>query len=100
MRSVALPLALGVLFAAAPSASASETGRLLVSLRPADSGRAHASAAQAVVARAGARRSGRSVPQIGLVVVRPARGESLRALARRLRSDPRVRAVTAEHRAT
>jgi subtilisin family serine protease len=100
MRRVVLPLAVAGLAVAAPTAGAAGTGRLLVSLRPASGARAHASAATAVMARAGARRAARSVPQIGLVVVRPARGESLRALARRLRTDPRVRAVSAEQRAT
>src|SRR5436853_5437441 len=100
MRRVALPLAMAGLAVAAPAAGASTTGRLLVSLKPAARGTAHAAAATAVVARAGARRTGSSVPQIGLVVVRPRAGESLRALAARLRTDPRVRVVSAEHRAT
>ena len=85
----------------APGASAeTTTGRLLVSLKPEASGVAHAAAAHAVIARAGARPSGPAVPQIGLVVVRPEPGESLHALAVRLRDDPRVRAVDAEHRAS
>jgi serine protease len=103
MRLVVLPLVLGALTlmaAGADAAPAATTGRLLVSLEREASPRAHASAATAVVARAGARRSGRSVPQIGLVVVRPRPGESHRALAARLRADPRVRAVDVERRAT
>jgi serine protease len=100
MRRVALPLALVGLAIATPAAGAADTGRLLVSLRPDATGRAHAAAATAVIARAGARRAAPSVPQIGLVVVRPRAGESLHALAVRLRHDPRVRAVDAEHRAT
>jgi subtilisin family serine protease len=100
MRLAALPIALAGLVLATPAAGAAETGRLLVSLQPAASGRAHAAAAVAVIARAGARRAAPSVPQIGLVVVRPTAGASLRALARRLRADPRVRAVSVEHRAT
>src|SRR4051794_20290080 len=100
MRRVALPLALALLATATPAAGAAGTGRLLVSLAPAAGGRAHAAAATAVIARAGARQAERSVPQIGLVVVRPRAGESLHALAARLRADPRVRAVSAERRAT
>src|SRR3954471_7947827 len=98
MRRVALPLAVAGLAIAAPAAGASETGRLLVSVKRADGRRAEAAAATAVIARAGARRAAPAVPQIGLVVVRPRAGETLRALARRLRADPRVRGVSAEHR--
>jgi len=54
--------------------------------------------APAVAAAAGARASGFSVPQIRLVTVGPRPGESLRALARRLRADPRVAAVAPERR--
>ena len=103
MRVVALPLALlTILAAAAPSASAATTtGRLLVSLERDGGGvRAHAAAAQAVIARADARRSRGAVPQIGLVVVHARPGESLHALAERLRADPRVRSVSAERRFT
>jgi subtilisin family serine protease len=100
MRRVALPLAVVGLAIATPAAGAADTGRLLVSLRPDAGGRAHAATATAVMARAGARRAAPSVPQIGLVVVRPSAGESLRALAQRLRGDRRVRAVSAEQRAT
>jgi subtilisin family serine protease len=100
MRRVALPLAVAGLALATPAAGAAGTGRLLVSLRPDASGAAHTSAATAVMARAGARRAAPSVPQIGLAVVRPAHGGSLGDLARRLRADPRVRAVSAEQRAT
>jgi len=103
MRVVALPLALLTLVAAAtPGASAATTtGRLLVSLERDGGGvRAHAAAAQAVIARADARRSRGAVPQIGLVVVHARPGESLHALAERLRADPRVRSVSAERRFT
>lgn len=61
---------------------------------------ANAAAASAVVAGAGARRSGHSVPQIGLVTVRPRPGETLARLRERLRADPRVRSVQAERRHT
>jgi subtilisin family serine protease len=90
-------LAVGLL---APAGARGEglTGRLLVLLRPAHGLVAREAAARAVVASAGARAAGRSVPQIGLVTVRPHRGESLRALARRLRADPRVEQVAPERR--
>src|SRR5689334_6180104 len=77
MRRVVLPLAMVGLAFAPSAARASDTGRLLVSLRPADRGTAHAAAATAVIASAGARRAAPSVPQIGLLVVRPRAGESL-----------------------
>src|SRR4051812_4771954 len=92
-RRLFLLLALTILAAPASANAASTTGRLLVSLSTPDGPRAFAAAA-------GARTSGRAVPQIGLVTVRPRHGESLRALAQRLRADPRVRAVSAEGRAT
>lgn len=99
MRQLALLAALAALAApAAASAATHPTGRLLVLLdRPAGD-RASAAAAQAVVASNGARRGGHSVPQIGLVTVRPRAGESLRALAQRLRGDPRVASVQPEGR--
>ncbi len=50
------------------------------------------------MARAGARRAGHQAPAIGLLTVRPRAGGSLRALAGRLRADPRVRSVQAERR--
>src|SRR5436305_8314425 len=102
MRLAVLSLALAGLAITAPGAGAATrtTGRLLVSLRPERHGVASMAAAHAVIARAGARRVQASLPQIGLEVVRPAAGESLHALAERLRADPRVRAVSAEHKAT
>src|SRR3954453_12534944 len=54
----------------------------------------------AAAAAAGARASGFSVPQIRLVTVGPRPGESPRALAERLRADPRVQNVAPKHRAT
>src|SRR6476661_9757970 len=86
----------GVLLAVPATARAdAPTGRLLVLLRqPTGAGpAAHISAARAVVARTGARRSGADVPQIGLVTVRPAPGGSLGALTATLRRDPAVRSV-------
>jgi serine protease len=98
MRRVLLVLSVGLLLpSTAHAATADGTGRLLVTLRP---GAAPARAAgHAVAAAAAARPSGFSVPQIRLVTVSPRPGESLRALAARLRADPRVAAVEAERRA-
>ena len=91
-------LALGAPGAAAASAAphAQATGRLLVTLAPAGSA-AHAAAQVAFAA--GARPAGPRVPQLRLITVRPAAGASQRALARRLRRDPRVTRVEVEHRA-
>src|SRR4051812_5690930 len=99
-RSVLLPLALALLLPTATADAASTTGRLLVSLKRPAGVRAQAAAGPALAASVAARPSGRAVPQIGLVTVRARPGESLHALAVRLRHDPRVRAVDLEHRAT
>jgi subtilisin family serine protease len=98
-RRVIFLTLLALLGVAAPAAAATApaTGRLLVSLEG-QGDRAQA-AALVVLARAAARRAGPSVPQIGLVTVRPSGGTSLRTLARRLRRDPAVRAVQVERRA-
>jgi serine protease len=108
MRRVLLVLSVGLVLApSAHAATPGGTGRLLVTLAP-DAARntshtahprARPAAARAVAAAARARPSGFSVPQIGLVTVAPRAGESLRALARRLRADPRVAAVDVERRA-
>jgi len=90
----AVPLALALALAPAAGAGA-PTGRLLVLLDPA---RPHAAAVAALAARAGARPAGPGAPQIGLLVVRPARGRSLRAVARALRAQPGVRSVQPEGR--
>ena len=91
MRRCVLTLTF-LLLAAAPAQADELTGRLLVSLE--DRGTT-ARAAAPVLARAAARRAGRTVPEIGLVTVRPATA----AVARRLRADPAVRAVAVERRA-
>lgn len=83
--------------ATAAPATGAATGRLLVSLAAPARVRAEASAVQAVIARTGARLAGPSVPQVGLIVVRPSVGTTLAALRARLRRDPRVRAVSVEH---
>ena len=103
MRRVLLALILGlVLPAHAHAAVPDGTGRLLVTLKPAAAtghAAARAAAVHAVASAAGARPSGFSVPQIRLVTVSPRPGESLHALAARLRADPRVASVAAERRA-
>jgi serine protease len=82
---------------AAPAAQGSVlTGRLLVTLRPTHG--AHASA-NAVLARARARRTSPLLAPLRLFTARPAAG-SLRALATRLRADPSVANVEVERRAT
>jgi len=103
MRRVLLALILGlVLPAHAHAAVPDGTGRLLVTLKPAAASghvAARAAAVHAVASAARARPSGFSVPQIRLVTVSPRPGESLHALAARLRADPRVASVAAERRA-
>ena len=76
------------------------TGRVLVLLQRAGGNRAQAAGARAFLARSGVRAAGPAVPQIGLVTVRRPRGVPLARLAARLRHDPAVRSVQAEHRAT
>ncbi len=87
----------GVATAAVSPAAGTTTGNLLVLL---DRGHASAAAAtvHAAIARAGARRAGRSVPEIGLVTVRPSAGIPLATLARRLRALPDVASVQPERR--
>jgi serine protease len=95
MRRALFLLTLGLVVAPAAHASAPATGRLLVTLRP---GAEHRAAA--VAASADARPADYSVPQIRLVTLRPQRGSGgARALAARLRADPRVARVEVEHRA-
>ncbi len=94
MRRVA-PVLLALALALPATADASATGRLLVSIEP----HAGEGAASGVLARTGARATGRDVPQVGLLTVRPREGESRAALARRLRADRAVRSVTPERRA-
>ena len=90
-----LGAALGV---AAPVAHANDlTGRLLVTLAPSHG--AHA-AADAVIARAHARRSSPVLDQLHLLTVRPLAGGSLRELARRLRAERGVAHVEVERRFT
>jgi serine protease len=96
MRRVLLVLSVGLLLPSAAHAAAPDgTGRLLVTLKR---GASASRAGHAVAVAAAARPSGFSVPQIRLVTVAPRRGESLRALAARLRADPRVASVAPERR--
>ena len=87
-----------VVLAPAAHAQAPQTGRLLVTVAPGAAPHGRVSAA-ALAASTGARPAGFSVPQIGLVTVRPRGGAGLHALAVRLRADPRVAHVEVEHRA-
>jgi subtilisin family serine protease len=95
MRRALLAAALVLVIAPPARADDAATGRLLVTLHPGAAPRA----AAAVAAAAGAPRVDLAVPRLRLVAVRPARGRSLRALAARLRADPRVALVEVEHRA-
>src|SRR5438874_797671 len=86
---------LGLVYDIEAAGAGAPTGRLLVLLDPA---RPHAAALAALAARAGARPAGPGAPQIGLLVVCPALGRSLRAVARALRAQPGVRSVQPEGR--
>src|SRR3954469_22461623 len=97
MRRALLVVSLGLLIPSTAHAATVGTGRLLVTLKR---GASPVPAVRAVAAAAAARPSGFSVPQIRLVTVAPRPGESLRALARRLRADPRVASVQPERRAS
>jgi serine protease len=99
-RSLAALAAL-VTLAAAGGAEASTTGRALVLLEPPHGAAAAARIeARAVIARHGLRRAGPVVPEVGVLTVRPAAGETLAELRARLRGDPRVARVEAEYRHT
>src|SRR3954469_14801633 len=80
MRRAALVLCLALAVpGSARAAGPGETGRLLVTLRPAAKrGGSRAGGRRAVAAAAGARTSGFSVPQIRLVTVAARPRESLR----------------------
>jgi serine protease len=84
--------------AAGAKTPASTTGNVLVLL---DRHRATASATatvRAAVARVGGRPAGRSVPEIGLITVRPRSGQSATALAHSLSRLPGVATAQLEHR--
>jgi subtilisin family serine protease len=83
--------------ALAAAAASVRTGNLLV-LDRRGALRTATAAVDAVIARIGARRAGRSVPEIGLITVRPPLGLGLDAAARTLRPLPGVASVQVEHR--
>jgi serine protease len=101
LRATRLALALAaVALAVAPCAHAAAptTGRLIVKVRP-GVGQHPQVRASALARAARARLAGFSVRRLRLVTLRPRPGTGLRALARRLRADPRVVRVEVEHRA-
>ncbi len=99
--AVAVPVlaATGGASASTPQPAAPETGNLLVLLSQQGARAAGAQlSVDAAVARVGARPAGKSVPEIGLITVRPPAGESLAAFAAILRRVPGVASVQPEHR--
>jgi len=81
-----------------PASAAPEpalTGRVVVLAAPGARGTA---AARAAVSGAGLRAGGAAVPQIGLLTVRPRRGETPAAAARRLAAAPGVGSAAPERR--
>jgi serine protease len=84
--------------AANAHAAAPTTGRLIVKVR-AGAGHHPQVSASGLARAAQARLAGFSVHRLRLVTLRPRPGSSLRALAKRLRADPRVARVEVEHRA-
>jgi serine protease len=96
----ALGIVVAVVAVSAPPAGASTlTGRLLVTLEPAGPARTAHASANAVLARAHARRTSPLLAPLRLFTARPTRG-SLHALAQRLRVDGSVARVEVERRAT
>jgi serine protease len=93
-------LAVGLIAAPAlAQAPAAKTGNVLVLLRRDVAGTAAAAdAVRAVAARLGGHAAGQSVPQIGLITVRPATGVGMQALEHRLRALPGVVSVAPERR--
>src|SRR5688500_8067026 len=93
-------LALVLLPGPAAAAGATTTGRALVLLEPPAAGATASArvAARAVMARHGLRRAGFAVPEVGVLTVRPAAGETIAELAARLEPDRRVVAVEPEYR--
>jgi subtilisin family serine protease len=96
---VMLTVAVGAAAARAGSRPVLTTGNVLVLV---DQGRAAAAAGRsqvrAVMSRVGGSPAGRSVPEIGLVTLRPPPGVPPAAFARTLRGLPGVASVTVEHR--
>lgn len=102
LRSLVAALVAALAIAVPAGANASTTGRALVLLeRPSPGATASARVrGRAVIARHGLRRAGPEVPEVGVLTVRPAAGETVAQLAARLERDPRVVAVEPEHRHT
>jgi serine protease len=100
LRSLAAALPALVAISLPAPAGAAATGRALVLLeRPAPGATAAARVqARAVIARHGLRRAGPAVPEVGVLTVRPAAGETIAELAARLERDPRVVGVEREYR--
>jgi serine protease len=100
LRSLVVALPALVAIAIPAPAGAATTGRALVLLdRPAPGATAAARVqARGVMARHALRRAGPQVPEVGVLTVRPAAGETIAGLAARLERDPRVVAVEPEYR--
>jgi serine protease len=84
------------------AAGAATTSRALVLLERPPSGASASARVQgrAVIARHGLRRAGPEVPEVGVLTVALARGETVAELAARLERDPLVVAVEPEYRHT
>jgi serine protease len=80
------------------ASSAASTGALLVLLHGGGGAAVARATATAALGRLGAPPAGRSVPEIGLITVRPSAGVTPAALARELRSLPGVVSVEPERR--
>ncbi len=102
VRRCALLVGLAVAIAAPPMAAAQTaggaTGALLVLLDRSRAAAASRAPIRADIARLGATPAGRSVPQIGLITVRPPPGVATAAFVRRLRALPGVASVAPERR--
>jgi serine protease len=98
LRAAGAALGLALAVAPAAEAAAPTTGRLVVKVHP-GAGHHQRVSASALARSAQARLAGFSVPELRLVTLRPRAGTRLRALADRLRADPRVARVEVEHRA-
>jgi serine protease len=96
LLAASLPLLVANAAAAAPLRTT--TGNVLVLLDRGRFSAAGRSAVHAAMERTGAKPAGKSVPEIGLVTLRPPSGVSPAAFMRRLRALPGVRSVQAERR--
>jgi serine protease len=98
-RIILLPL-IALVVATPAAAEAAGTGRALVLLARPGAGATASARAQgrAVVARHELRRAGPEVPEVGVLTVALAPGETVAELAARLEPDPRVALVEPEYR--